>query len=73
MGAQQRLVSLSLALRAAQTVVPRQRGELEGELAYVAKGLASVLEDLEALGGTISVHSPAGAGTSLRAEFPLAD
>jgi signal transduction histidine kinase len=180
-GAQQRLVSLSLALQAARTAVPAQLGELDGELAYVVKGLASVLEDLqemargihpailakgglgpalktlarrctvpveldvrgtaqlpervevaayyvvaealtntakhahasvvhvdtetadrtlrlsvrddgcggadpvrgtglvglkdrvEALGGTITVHSPAGAGTSLQAEFPLAD
>jgi GAF domain-containing protein len=40
-GAQQRLVSLSLALRAAQTAVPPQAGELEGELARVAEELAS--------------------------------
>jgi signal transduction histidine kinase len=180
-GAQQRLVSLGLALQAAQTAVPPQLAELEGELASVATGLASVQEDLqemargihpailargglgpalktlarrctvpveldvrgsarlpervevaayylvaealtnaakhahasfvhvdaeaagrvlrlcvrddgrggadpvrgtglvglkdrvEALGGTITVHSPAGAGTSLNAEFPLAD
>ncbi len=180
-GAQQRLISLGLALRAAQAAVPPQACELEGELAHVAEGLASVLEDLqemargihpailargglgpalktlarrstvpveldmraearlpervevaayyvvaealtnaakhanasvvhleakaagralrlsvrddgsggadpvrgtgliglkdrvEALGGTITVHSPAGAGTSLHAEFPLAD
>jgi signal transduction histidine kinase len=46
-GAQQRLVSLGLKLQAAQTTVPPQLGELEGELAQVAKGLASVLEDLQ--------------------------
>jgi signal transduction histidine kinase len=46
-GAQQRLVSLSLALQAAQAAVPPQLGELEGELERVAKGLAGVLEDLQ--------------------------
>ncbi|HYZ56794.1 MAG TPA: DUF4118 domain-containing protein, partial [Streptosporangiaceae bacterium] len=45
-GAQQRLVSLSLALRAAQTAVPPQLGELGDELAHVAEGLVSVLDDL---------------------------
>ena len=37
-GAQQRLVSLGLAVRAAQAAVPPQLGELEGELAAVAEG-----------------------------------
>ncbi len=46
-GAQQRLVSLSLALQAAQAAVPPQLGKLEGELERVAKGLAGVLEDLQ--------------------------
>ena len=46
-GAQQRLVSLSLALQAAQAAVPPQLGELEGELERVAKELAGVLEDLQ--------------------------
>jgi hypothetical protein len=27
----------------------------------------------EALGGTITVHSPVGAGTSLHAQFPIPD
>jgi len=45
-GAQQRLVSLGLALRAAQEVVPPQLGDLGGDLARVADGLASVLDDL---------------------------
>jgi len=46
-GAQQRLVSLSLALQAAQAAVPPRLGELEGELERVAKGLAGVLDDLQ--------------------------
>jgi len=43
---QQRLVSLGLALRAAQAAVPPQLGELEGQLANVADGLARALDDL---------------------------
>jgi len=46
-GAQQRLISLGLALRAAQTEVPPQLGRLEAELAGVADGLASVQDDLQ--------------------------
>jgi signal transduction histidine kinase len=45
-GAQQRLVSLTLALRTAQTAVPPGLGELGGELANVAEGLVSVMDDL---------------------------
>jgi signal transduction histidine kinase len=45
-GAQQRLVSLGLELRAAQAAVPPQLGALGGGLARVADGLASVLEEL---------------------------
>jgi signal transduction histidine kinase len=44
-GAQQRLVSLALTLRAAQAAVP-QSGELGDELAHVAEGLVSVQDDL---------------------------
>ena len=45
-GAQQRLVSLRLALRAAQTIVPPHLGDLEDELAQVADGLEGVLDEL---------------------------
>ena len=34
-------------------------------------GLAGLKDRVEALGGQIVLHSPRGAGTSLRAEFPL--
>ena len=34
-------------------------------------GLAGLKDRVEALGGRIVLHSPPGAGTSLRAEFPL--
>jgi signal transduction histidine kinase len=46
-GAQRRLVSVGLALQAARTAVPPQPDKLDGELAYVAEGLASALEDLQ--------------------------
>jgi len=46
-GAQQQLVTLALALQAARAAVPPQLGELDGELAHVAEGLASALEDLQ--------------------------
>jgi signal transduction histidine kinase len=45
-GAQQRLVSLALALRAAQAAVPPGLGNLGGELANVGEGLVSVMDDL---------------------------
>jgi signal transduction histidine kinase len=45
-GAQQRLLSLALALRAAQTEVPPQLGWLTEQLAEIADGLVSVQEDL---------------------------
>jgi len=35
-------------------------------------GLVGLKDRIEALGGTISIRSPAGAGTSLDAELPLA-
>ncbi len=36
-------------------------------------GLIGLKDRVEVLGGTITVHSPVGAGTFLRAEFPLPD
>jgi signal transduction histidine kinase len=45
-GAQQRLVSLALALRAAQAAVPPGLGDLGSELANVGEGLVSVMDDL---------------------------
>ena len=34
-------------------------------------GLVGLKDRVEALGGRISVHSPRGAGTTVRAELPL--
>jgi signal transduction histidine kinase len=45
-GAQQRLVSLALQLRAARATMPLQAGELTGQLDGVADGLTGVLEEL---------------------------
>jgi signal transduction histidine kinase len=45
-GAQQRLVSLALQLRAAQATVPPDQRQLAGELDRVATGLASALDEL---------------------------
>jgi signal transduction histidine kinase len=36
-------------------------------------GLVGLKDRVEALGGTITIDSPAGAGTSLHAELPLPD
>jgi signal transduction histidine kinase len=48
-GAQQRLVSLTLAVRAAKEAVPPNSGHLGAKLASVADGLVSVVDDLREL------------------------
>jgi signal transduction histidine kinase len=48
-GAQQRLVSLALNVRAVETAVPPDRVELRDELSQVADGLISVLDELREL------------------------
>jgi signal transduction histidine kinase len=45
-GAQQRIVSLALQLRAAQETVPPGLGRLQAELGQVAAGLAATLDEL---------------------------
>jgi signal transduction histidine kinase len=45
-GAQQRLVSLTLALRTVQTTVAPGNGELDDDLARIAEGLTGVQDDL---------------------------
>jgi signal transduction histidine kinase len=45
-GAQQRLVSLALEVRAAQAALPSELDELKTELSRVVRGLTGVLEDL---------------------------
>jgi len=46
-GTQQRLVSLGLAVRAAEANLPADRGDLRDELSRVAMGLADAVEDLQ--------------------------
>jgi signal transduction histidine kinase len=67
-GAQQRLVSLGLALRAAQTAVPPQLGGLEGELTNVAEGLANVLNELREMARGIhpAILAKGGLGSALK-------
>jgi signal transduction histidine kinase len=67
-GAQQRLVSLGLALRAAQTAVPAELPQLESELARVAEGLASVQDDLQEMARGIhpAILARGGLGPALK-------
>jgi len=68
-GAQQRLVSLTLAVRAAQAAVPPTSDPLAEELANVANGLTSALDDLRELARGIhpSVLSDGGLVPALKA------
>jgi signal transduction histidine kinase len=68
-GTQQRLVSLGLQLRAAQATVPPQLGELQGALARVAEGLASVFDELREISHGIhpAILSEGGLEPALRA------
>ncbi|HEY4095603.1 MAG TPA: PAS domain S-box protein [Baekduia sp.] len=68
-GTQQRLVSLALALRAAEsTVLPEQRA-LRAELAETADGLARVVENLQEISRGIhpAILSKGGLGPALKA------
>jgi signal transduction histidine kinase len=48
-GTQQRLVSLGLAVRAAEATVPPDRPDLHADLSQIAAGLAGAVEDLQEL------------------------
>jgi signal transduction histidine kinase len=65
-GAQQRLVSLALELRATQAAVP-PGGELEGQLARVAEGLARAIDELREMARGIhpAILSEGGLGPAL--------
>jgi signal transduction histidine kinase len=68
-GAQQRIVSLGLELRAAQATVPPGLGALDGELTRVAQGLASVQEELREIARGIhpAILAEGGLGPALKA------
>jgi signal transduction histidine kinase len=67
-GAQQRLVSLGLELRAAQARVPPALTDLDGELSRVAEGLASVQGDLREFARGIhpAILAEGGLGPALK-------
>jgi signal transduction histidine kinase len=68
-GAQQRLVSLGLGLRAAQRAVPPGQAELGQELSRVADGITEVLEELREMSRGIhpAILSLGGLGPALKA------
>jgi signal transduction histidine kinase len=67
-GAQQRLVSLGLELRAVQAGVPPALCELEGELSRLADGLASMQEELREFAHGIhpAILAEGGLGPALK-------
>jgi PAS domain S-box-containing protein len=67
-GMQQRLVSLSLSLRAAEATVPPSRDDLRSELSSIAVGLANAVLDLQELSRGIhpAILSQGGLGPALR-------
>jgi signal transduction histidine kinase len=67
-GAQQRLVSVALALSAAQATLPPELGELRAELSETASGLADALEDLREIARGIhpAILSEGGLGPALK-------
>jgi signal transduction histidine kinase len=68
-GTQQRLVSLGLALRAAEADLPPERDDLRAQLSGVATGLVAAVEDLQEISRGIhpAILSKGGLGPALRA------
>jgi signal transduction histidine kinase len=68
-GTQQRLVSLGLAVRAAEANLPPERDDLRAELSSVASGLAAAVEDLQEISRGIhpAILSKGGLGPALQA------
>jgi signal transduction histidine kinase len=66
-GAQQRLVSLSLELRAAEARVPSELSQLRAELSRTAHGLAAAVEELQEISRGIrpAILSQGGLGPAL--------
>ena len=67
-GTQQRLVSLGLAVRAAEANLPPERDDLRAELSGVAQGLAAAVEELQELSRGIhpAILSKGGLGPALQ-------
>jgi signal transduction histidine kinase len=68
-GTQQRLVSLGLAVRAAEANLPPERDDLRAQLSGVATGLVAAVEDLQEISRGIhpAILSKGGLGPALRA------
>jgi signal transduction histidine kinase len=68
-GTQQRLVSLSLELRTAETAVPPEMTDVRAQLAGVAQGLTEALEDLQEIARGIhpAVLAKGGLGPAVNA------
>jgi PAS domain S-box-containing protein len=68
-GTQQRLVSLGLALRAAEANLPAERDDLRAQLSGVATGLVAAVEDLQEISRGIhpAILSKGGLGPALQA------
>jgi signal transduction histidine kinase len=67
-GTQQRLVSLGLAVRAAQSNLPSDLSDLHSELSRIATGLAGAVEELQELSRGIhpAILAQGGLGPALR-------
>jgi signal transduction histidine kinase len=67
-GAQQRLVSLALELRAAQAAVPPEVTGLEDDLSHLGKGLESVMDELREMARGIhpAILAEGGLGPALK-------
>ena len=68
-GTQQRLVSLGLAVRAAEADLPPERDDLRAQLSGVAAGLVAAVEDLQEISRGIhpAILSKGGLGPALQA------
>jgi len=68
-GTQQRLVSLGLAVRAAEANLPPEREDLREELSSVAMGLAAAVDDLQEISRGIhpAILTKGGLGPALQA------
>jgi signal transduction histidine kinase len=67
-GAQQQLVSLALALRAAESMMPNELPEARARVSQVAEGLTNVLEELQEISRGLHpvILSEGGLGPALR-------
>ncbi|MFE5707533.1 GAF domain-containing protein [Rhodococcus koreensis] len=67
-GAQQRLVSLGLALRRAEASTPPERTDLKEQLSHIVSGLTGVSEDLQEFSRGIhpAILSKGGLGSAIR-------